>query len=215
MARGRFIVLEGIDGCGSTSQAERLVEALRERGLDARFTCEPTDGPIGALIRGILEHRVRSTDGGPHRFGWPALGLLFAADRHDHVDSVIESALAAGAVVVSDRYALSTVAYQCALAAGDETAAGWLREINGLVTTPDLTIVIDVTAELAEQRRAARGSPEELFEKRDLQRRLADLDGRAEQLVPLHRIVHVDGSGTLDQVATQIRAAAERVLPAG
>jgi len=204
--RGRFVVLEGIDGCGSTSQAERLAAAVRDRGLPVRLTCEPTDGPIGALIRDLLRKKVQRP------FGWPALALLFTADRHDHVDSLITPALLAGAVVVSDRYALSTVAYQCALAEDPELAAAWLRELNARVPAPDVTVVLDVRPEVAEARRASRGGSPELFETRELQRRLAALYDRAEQLVPGHRLVHVPGEGSLDEVAAQVLAAALPVL---
>jgi len=210
--RGCFVVLEGIDGCGSTTQARLLVDSLRDSGRPARFTCEPSDGPIGRLIRSILEGRVREADGTARRFDWPTLGLLFAADRHDHADATIRPALRAGEIVVSDRYALSTVAYQCGLADGEASAAAWLRELNARVLRPDLTLVLDVSAELAEQRRAARGGPEELLEKRDLQRRLVALYARAEQLVPLHNVAHVDATGPVPEVRALVAQAVARVL---
>jgi dTMP kinase len=209
--RGRFIVLEGIDGCGSTSQARLLAAKLRELRYDVRETCEPTTGPIGTLIRSILQQRGGQGRGAAAgAFGWATLGLLFAADRCHHVDSLIEPALRDGAIVISDRYALSTVAYESALAPDAAVAAAWLREINEHAIAPDATVVLNVSAEVAEQRRAARGAPEELLETRELQRRLALAYASAEQLVPLHHVVHVDGEGTLEHVAERIL---EVVLP--
>ena len=144
-APGRFIVLEGVDGCGSTTQTKRLVEALATRGYDARSTCEPSDGPVGALIRQALEKRLRDARGEARRFDWATLALLFAADRLDHVEATIAPALAAGAIVISDRYTLSSLVYQSVTApSGSEEPLAWIHELNRAARAPDLTIVLDV-----------------------------------------------------------------------
>src|SRR5215211_6152531 len=102
---GFFIVIEGIDGCGSTTHSKRLAKALRTEGREVRLTCEPTTGPIGALIRHVLQKRLFVPDAeGPRAFAWSTMGLLFAADRLDHLDSTVIPALRDGAIVVSDRY---------------------------------------------------------------------------------------------------------------
>jgi len=208
---GRLVVLEGIDGCGSTTQAELLVSALRQRGVDARPTCEPSRGPVGALIRDILQHRVPGEAPGTRRvFGWQAMGLLFAADRLDHVDSEIGPALRAGVTVVSDRYDLSSIAYQSATSNTEPTAVDWVRELNRYARRPDLTVVLDVPVNVAEARRQTRGSEAELFEKRELQQRLVELYSHAERLVPGDRLVHVDGTLATNEVLEQILA---NVLP--
>lgn len=87
MREGLFVVLEGIDGAGTTTQVARLVASLRARGIGALGTREPSDGPIGTQIRQILTGRlvVRSPAGGHAPPGWPTLALLFAADRVDHL----------------------------------------------------------------------------------------------------------------------------------
>ena len=93
---GRLIVLEGIDGAGTTTQTSRLVAALGARGVAAHATREPTTGPVGRLLREML--------GGAHQpVDQTTLGLLFAADRADHLQREIEPELARGTVVVSDR----------------------------------------------------------------------------------------------------------------
>jgi len=110
LIRGRLIVLEGIDGSGTTTQTERLVEHLRRRGRTAVSTREPSAGPIGRLLREVLlgHHRISrdvSLDG-------QTMAMLFAADRFDHLQREVEPLLAAGNDVVSDRYLMSSLAYQ-------------------------------------------------------------------------------------------------------
>lgn len=201
-----FIVIEGIDGCGSTTQAQRLVAALARRGHDARLTREPSDGPVGGLIRQVLERRLEAR---PEGLSWAGMALLFAADRLDHVDAEIEPALSAGAIVVSDRYDLSSLAYQ-SVTSTERDAVAWIRQLNRRARRPDLTIVIDVAPEIAERRRAERGGAEELFEKRELQRRLAEVYRDAERLVPDDRLVHISGDGSPEQIEAQVLAAVDQ-----
>lgn len=106
-----FIVFEGLDGAGTTTQARRIVDWINATGTPAEFTWEPTDMPTGRLIRDVL------SDAGPVE-PW-TLALLFAADRHEHVyrpNSGILARLSRGIRVVSDRYLFSSLAYQGAYA---------------------------------------------------------------------------------------------------
>lgn len=192
---GAFLVLEGIDGSGTTTQGQQLVTALRERGVDARFTHEPSTGPVGQLLRRALSKQ----EGAPS--DWKTLALLFAADRTDHLEREIEPALRAGAVVICDRYDLSSLSYQFASSSnGDASVLAWIRELNGCARRPDCTFVLDVRPEVAAERRRQRGQTEELFEREALQARLAELYLRAEQLVPRDRVVHLDGNESLQKV---------------
>jgi dTMP kinase len=203
MLSSRFVVLEGIDGAGTTTQTERLVAALRARGGVAVATREPSDGPIGAMLRQILRGRVIGPTGGA-----PApeqLALLFAADRLDHVAAEIDPALAAGTVVISDRYDYSSVAYQSAHDAGQIV---WLRELNRFARRPDLTIVLDVSPEVASARRRARAGAQEIFDDEALQAHLAGFYAAIDRHFPGDRIVHIDGDRTADAVATDVLAAA-------
>lgn len=201
--RGRFVVLEGIDGAGTTTQLERLATALEGRGLSVHRTAEPTSGPVGSLIRRYLRHEIELPGGGARPVSWDTMALLFAADRVDHVSSEIEPMLAAGTWVLSDRYDLSSLAYQSATAPSDDVVH-WIRELNSRALRPDLTLVVDVPADLAAQRRGARGASEELYEEQELQRRLAQIYASAETLVPTDRLRHVSGIGAPDAVAARV-----------
>jgi dTMP kinase len=143
-ARGRLLALEGIDGCGKSTQAGALADAL-----GAELTFEPGATPIGARLRQLL----LAPDPAPP--SPRAEALLMAADRAEHVAQVLEPALASGRWVVSDRYAASTIAYQgygqgLAPAALDELVQ-WAT--NGLAA--DLSILVDVSVEVAAARLAA------------------------------------------------------------
>ena len=144
---GRFVVLEGIDGAGTTTQMGKLASRLRAVGNKVvRATREPSDGPIGMMVRQILTGRIVAPGGAP---GWATMALLFAADRMDHVESEIEPILAEGGIVISDRYDASSLAYQSVSSGrGGEQAVDWIRQLNRHALRPDLTIVLDVSAEL-------------------------------------------------------------------
>ncbi|HEY6105773.1 MAG TPA: dTMP kinase, partial [Anaeromyxobacteraceae bacterium] len=165
--RGRFLVLEGLDGAGTTTQAALLAAWLRGRGREVHLTAEPSRGPVGALIRQILSGRI---GGGPAgRVDPAALALLFAADRLDHVACEVEPRLAAGCDVVSDRYTLSSLAYQSAA-----TGLGrWVEAANARAPAPDLTVFLAVRPAVALRRRFAASAERELFEVPEFQRRVA------------------------------------------
>jgi dTMP kinase len=208
MIEGSFIVIEGIDGAGTTTQTALLCERFHERGLPALSTREPTSGPVGSLLRQALTHRfVVPGFHGQRPPSWKTMALLFAADRLDHLEAEIVPNLLDGVSVVSDRYDLSSLAYQSATSDGGEGVIEWLRTINKHARRPDLTIVIDVPADVASQRRQKRGLAVELYEFNELQRKLADAYARAEQLVPSDRVVHIDGTGTVTDVARAVEAA--------
>jgi dTMP kinase len=212
---GVFIVVEGIDGSGSTTHTKLLGKALRQRGLKVVETCEPSPGPIGALIRQVLQRRLFVADAtGPRAFAWSTMALLFAADRMDHLDSTVVPALREGAVVLSDRYDLSSLAYQSVTSPNGDKVVPWIRELNAAALRPDLTVVIDVPVETAEERRRSRGGLEEMFESRELQAKLCAVYGEAEKLVPADRLAHVSGVGAVSDVAADVLRAVTLLDPA-
>jgi dTMP kinase len=213
-ASARFIVIEGIDGSGTTTQSQRLVAELQQSGLDARWTCEPSSGAVGKLIRAALEKRLVAADGvTPQSLDWGTLALLFAADRLDHVRGFVEPALREGAIVVSDRYTLSSLVYQSVTAPEGDRALPWISALNQRALSPHLTLVLDVPAAVAAERRESRGGPEELFDGMSLQERLAAAYGRAREFLPRESVLHVPGTGSSDQVFARIRAATDALLP--
>jgi dTMP kinase len=212
---GVFVVVEGIDGSGSTTHTKLLGKALRQRGLKVVETCEPSPGPIGSMIRQVLQRRLFVADAtGPRAFAWSTMALLFAADRMDHLDSTVVPALREGAIVLSDRYDLSSLAYQSVTSPTGEKVVPWIRELNAAALRPDLTVVIDVPVDVAEERRRSRGGVEEMFEARDLQTRLCAVYEQAERLVPDDRLVHVTGVGAVSDVAASILNAVTALDPA-
>jgi len=166
-SRGRFLVVEGLDGAGTTTQARLLAHALRDSGRRVHLTFEPSSGPVGALVRQVLGLRIAGAAGGP--FHPDALALLFAADRLDHVAGEVEPRLARGIDVVTDRYTLSSLAYQ-SLTAG---SVGWIEALNARAPAPDLTLFLRVRPAVAVARRQAETGGGELFEVPAFQRRVA------------------------------------------
>lgn len=204
--RGVFVVVEGIDGAGTTTQVERYAAYLRERGREVHVTREPSTGPIGVFIREILGGRATL----PSSPEGDLMALLFAADRLDHVRGEVEPALARGAVVLSDRYDLSSLAYQSVATTSRLPAhelVAWIRSLNRFARRPDVTLVVDVSPDVAASRRAQRGAAEELYEKGAIQARLAKAYAHAEALIPGDKVVHVRGDGDIDTVASLIQTA--------
>jgi dTMP kinase len=206
---GRFVVLEGIDGAGTTTHVGRLAERLRTMRVAVRATREPSDGPVGTLVRQVLTGRVVVPGG--RAPGWATMALLFAADRMDHVESEIEPFIAEGGVMLSDRYDASSLAYQSVSSGADsKEAVEWIRSLNRYVRRPDLTIVLDVSPETASERRLHRGEPAQLYEQNEVQRALAAFYKDLAKHMPKDRVVVIDASGSVDEVHGRVWAAYER-----
>ena len=205
--RGRFVVLEGLDGAGTTTQARLLAEALRAAGRRVHLTAEPSRGPVGLLIREVLGRRLRGPGGAG--FDPAALALLFAADRLAHLAAEVAPSLGQGKDVVSDRFTLSSLAYQ-GLTTGE---VGWVEAVNARATAPDLVVFLRVRAAVAFRRRRAASAEREIFEQAAFQRRVArsyDLAiGRLRRAG--QRIVEVDGEAPVAQVAAAVWAEVERI----
>jgi dTMP kinase len=197
---GRFIVLEGLDGAGTTTQARLLGERLRGAGRTVHVTAEPSGGPVGTLIRQVLTGRVQGRAG--ERLEPTALALLFAADRIDHFDVEIAPKLAGGIDVVSDRFTLSSLAYQ-GLDLGDPD---WVEAVNRRAAAPSLVLFLRVRAEVAMRRRRAASLDRELFEVEAFQRKVArSYEAAIARLRGAdHRIVELDGEAPIDAVAAGI-----------
>ena len=198
-----FIVLEGIDGSGTTTQLDRLGRHLSARGRRVHPTREPSQGPLGRLLREILLGGHRLPDGGA--VDGLAMALLFAADRRDHLTREIEPALAAGMDVISDRYVLSSLAYQA-----QEADRAWVAGLARDLRVPDLTILLDVPVAVAAARRRAAGRPDERYDADDVQSRVAARYRELAATTP--KTVVLDASGPIDQVTVDIIGQVDRLL---
>lgn len=195
MPAGLLIALEGIDGSGKTTQAKLLVKWLRRRGFNARYTCEPTRGPLGRILRSMAYAR----DVDPR-----VEALLFAADRLHHLERVIMPLLEKGFIIVSDRYLHSSLAYQ-SVTTGDQ---GWVEEVNRFARRPDLGIYLDVGASeglirLGERRKRSRFEYEAFLER--VREKYLEYVSRGE-------LVRVDASRPIDEVFSEISSIVERAL---
>lgn len=207
MTEGFFLVLEGIDGSGTTTQAQLLGDFLKSHGKETLCTREPTDGPAGRLLREALGRRLESEDGRPLSLDWTVMALLFSADRMDHVVREVQPALRRGAVVICDRYVLSSLIYQSLTSREGAAVLPWLEQLNARARRPDCTIVLQVDPDEAAARRKKRSQQEEIYEADELQRRLAREYGRASEILTEQRVVGLSGEGTPAEVAERIREA--------
>jgi dTMP kinase len=189
---GVVITIEGIDGAGTTTQADLLVQKLENIGMEAVRTQEPTNGLIGRIVRSSLRQNAEA------QFIEPAgLALLFAADRLEHLERVVKPALLRKAVVVTDRSVFSSLAYQ-----GMELDESWVATINAQAPMPHVFVWIDVPASISMERIEQRDGVRERYEKLEL---LETLSRRYRDLVKKGldgvQILHIDGTQDVTQVS--------------
>jgi dTMP kinase len=207
-ATAKLIVVEGLDGAGTTSQAGRLCSELNRRGILAHQTRQPSDGPIGKLIRQMLTGNHMMADGSmPHQ---DMFSLLFAADRMDHCQREVEPLLAAGKVVIADRWYHSSFAYQ-----GTNADAAWIATLNQRARVPNLTLFLKVAPAVAAQRRILAGRSQELFEDLAMQHKVAlGYDRVMTTLASKETIVTIDGEQSMDDVFAEVlRQALSLIAP--
>lgn len=188
-ARGRLVAFEGLDGAGKSTQLARLAAALRTRGCVVVETREPGESAAGRRLRELARAGQRLA---------PALELgLFLEDRREHVAGVIEPGLAAGRWVLTDRYTLSTIAYQGA------RGLDWrelLARAEAEFPKPDLALLLEIDPAAGLERARARGAGLEAFERREYLERVAAIY-RALELPWLERI---DAGASPDAVAAAV-----------
>jgi dTMP kinase len=190
-ARGFFICVEGLDGCGKTTQTKLLVRRLRRKRYDAIYTAEPSRGKIGKFIKRHCLH-------GEKRVSSIIEALLFAADRFEHVEDVIVPAIGKGKIVVSDRYVYSSLAYQGAAGLDLE----WIEKVNEHAIHPDLAFFIDVKPEIVVKRLKPKKS---VMENLQTQQKVREV---YMEFVENGELVKIDGNGSVQEVAESILKAA-------
>lgn len=197
-ARGLFVVFEGIDGSGKSTQARILVRRLREAGREVVLLREPTRGKWGREIR---RQALRADSLTPEE----ELDL-FVRDRRENVSRNILPALERGRVVVLDRYYFSTIAYQGAKGLDREG----IRRLNEtFAVPPDLVVILDVPAESGLARIGGRRTRDELFEREDYLVRVAGIFRSFEG----PRILHLDGLAPRAEIARAVWARVKELLP--
>lgn len=199
--KGRFLALEGIDGSGKSTQLNFLLRRLAARGIPCVGTREPSDGPVGAMLRQILTGRLTADN--------RVIAGLFAADRLDHVLNRRDGILAqvqSGVTVVTDRYYFSSYAYH-----GVDVDMGWVIDSNRLsaeLLRPDATVFLDVPVRRALERIGQNRSHTELFEKEDRLTATREKYLEAfERLQNTERVLVVDAAADADTVAERVWAA--------
>lgn len=185
--KGLFICVEGLDGCGKTTQAKILVKTLKRTSYDAVYTAEPSRGHIGKFIKKFCLHDKK-------RISAVTEALLFAADRYEHVENEVMPALKKGKIVVSDRYVYSSLAYQGATGLDLK----WIDAINRHAVKPDLAIFIDVNPEIVIHRLKPKKS---VMENLETQRKVREVYMK---FVENGELAKIDGNRSKREVANDI-----------
>src|SRR6478609_10331426 len=194
MPGGLFIVIEGIDGTGKSTQAKLLADWFAAQGREVVLSREPTAGPWGTKVR---------ESAATGRLAPEEELEYFLNDRREHVEELIAPSLAAGKVVILDRYYFSTMAYQGAR--GFDPIE--IRQKNeAFAPIPDLLLIMDLDVDSALERIGSRGDIANEFEKRENLERCREIFLSLSN-EPFVRVI--DTRGTLDEVAAQVRAAAQ------
>lgn len=200
--RGKFIVFEGLDGSGKTTQMKLVTKFLESKGEPCFSTHEPTDSPFGALLRSCLTGRVDADE--------RAIAALFAADRLDHIlngVNGIKKKLEEGVNVFCDRYYFSSYAYN-----GEFVPFEWVVELNRPareILRPDLTVFIDLPSEESMKRVARRGETER-YETTDKQKKIRERFYAAFKRFPEEKVAIVTSEEDKERTQEKIR---EAVLP--
>jgi len=204
--QGYFVVFEGLDGSGKSTQIKLLANRLRDKGFNVYETFEPTDSPIGSLIHQMMTGRIRSDE--------KTIATLFAADRIDHLlndVNGIHAKIMKGIVVICDRYYFSSYAYHAV-----HIPIDWVIHTNSLsaeILRPDINIFLDVPPEkclarLKEERRHL-----ELYEDLENLRRVRDTYLESFQLLKnQEKIVNVDADADPAEVAERVWRSVKRIF---
>ena len=190
-----FIVFEGLDGAGTTTQMHALARYYEFNRRRFEMTFEPTSNPIGKMVRDVLQKRIQTTP--------EALALLYAADRDDHLYNPaygISRLLEEGSIVISDRYFYSSIAYQSV-----ECDPAFINTINDF-PSPEFIIYVDTPVEECLKRIEKRGGEKELFDRYDFLSEVRKNYEKAFSALPegVH-LIRIDGSGSADEVEKAIR----------
>ena len=203
--KSAFIVFEGIDGCGKSTQAEILAEYFSQMGKECVLTREPSDGKVGQLLRQALRGEVK--------FCEQTMAALFAADRLDHLtnqENGVLKALSEGKIVICDRYYLSTYAYQSV-----EVDLEWAMALNSQaaqIARPTVNIYLDISVDKALERISRNRGQIDIYESKE---RLSQTKKSYEKVIAKlkaeENILIIQGEQSLEEVAQNIRQSLEKL----
>lgn len=198
-----FIAFEGIDGSGKSTQARMLADSLQSIGYKVHLTFEPTDGPIGKMIRDIFNHKMQADD--------RTIAGLFVADRLDHIlnkQNGLLKMLANGYIVITDRYYLSSYAYH-----GAHMPMDWVIASNSMAAEllkPNLNIYIEMPVESSLQRVMRNRESVELYETNENLKKVSEMyEAAILKLGSSEKIFRVNGDQEVGEIAKIIR---EKIL---
>lgn len=198
MKKGIFIVLDGPDGAGLSTQAQLLEEWLRKKRKKVLLTKEPNFGLIGGIIKAALKNEWKTDQ--------KTLQLLFSADRAHHLQKEIIPALKKGYIVISDRYILSTYCFGTI----DGLSLDWLRSLNSQFIKPDITIILDVPPEVSLERIKKSRPSLELFEDRKKLEKIRENYRKLKNEFPNTFVV--DGTKSIEEVHEKIKKIVEKFI---
>lgn len=207
--KGKFIVFEGIDGSGKSTQIKKIFKRLTVCDYKPYLTFEPTDGPIGLLIRQMLSGKLETDQ--------RTIASLFAADRTDHLvneKNGIRRKVDQGQLVLCDRYYFSSYAYHAQYM--DMKWVIHANSLNAAILRPDLTIFIDVDPETCFERIKVNRSSFEMYEKIHIMKKVRSNYFKAfDTLKDIEKIAVIDGNSTMESVEEKIWAKVKNMLNLG
>ncbi|MBN2617058.1 MAG: dTMP kinase [Spirochaetales bacterium] len=190
-----FIVLEGLDGSGTTTQLKKIEEKLSEMGKTVFSTCEPTKNEIGKLIRSVLQKKIVMDP--------VTVSRLFVADRNEHIYGIngIKERTKRGEIVVSDRYLFSSLAYQ-----SPQCGFDFVKIINSDFPLPEYLFFISTPVKECQERIHKRGDEKELFDDADYQQKVDDNYRKAIELYKNSgvKIFIIDGLKSIENITNEI-----------
>lgn len=197
---GKFIVFEGLDGAGTSTQMKLVLDSY----INIELTHEPTNGPFGVMIRQAIEGRIDICS--------ESLGLAFAADRSDHLHNPVNGIfqnLSKGINVISDRYIMSNIAYQVSHGVDKH----WLKSVNSKFVKPDLTIFIKTNVENCVKRIDSRSNKPELFHDYSKLERINDVFMKEVNDQDYYgKVEIIDGNTSVEEVFKTTIQAIEKII---
>jgi|SRR3989344_3784365 len=199
MKKGKFFVLEGMDGSGKSAQVDLVVAFLQSKGKEVLLTKEPTvDSTAGRKIKQALKGEIKIEP--------LELQKLYVQDRKEHLGNKVIPALEEGKFVVSSRYFFSTIAYGCA----DGLNVDLLAKMNSIFLLPDITFIIDVSVESCLKRIEQRGEEKELFEQKEKLTKVNEVYKKIPEM--FENVVMINGEKSIEEVFEEIKKVIEEKI---